>query len=65
MSAATSYDVTAGAGQTVTHYVSDLTPGATYTLAGANQASAIASAEGVLTFTSTGTGSAQTITLTL
>jgi hypothetical protein len=59
----TSYPVTAAAGQTLTHYVSDLVPGATYTLTGANQASATANAQGVLTFDSSGTGAAQTVTL--
>jgi hypothetical protein len=64
VSGGTSYAVTAGAGQAVTHYVSDLAPGVTYVLTGADQASAAANAQGVLTFTSTGTGTAQTVTLT-
>jgi hypothetical protein len=59
----TSYTVTASAGTTLTHYVVGLTPGATYTLVGANQTSAVASTNGVLTFSTTGTGSAQTIIL--
>jgi hypothetical protein len=63
VSGGTSYSVTAASGVTLTHYVVDLTPNATYTLTGANQASAVASANGVLTFTTNGTGMAQTISL--
>jgi hypothetical protein len=65
VSGGTSYQVTAAAGQTVTHYLSDMTPGATYTLAGAVQTTATANVQGVLTFTSSGTGSAQTFTLSV
>ena len=60
----TSYQVTSGAGQALTHYISDLVPGVAYTLSGANVASATANTHGVLTFTTTGTGAAQTVTLT-
>ena len=63
VSGGTSYQVTAGAGQSLTHYLTDMTPGATYTLTGANQGSVTADAQGVLSFTTTGTGSAQTVTL--
>lgn len=59
----TSYQFTAASGQTTTNYLSDMTPGATYTLTGANQGSATADSQGVLTFTTTGTGTAQTVTL--
>lgn len=63
VSGGTSYQVTADSGQTLTHYLSDMTPGATYTLTGVTQATAVADAQGVLTFTTTGTGAPQTITL--
>ena len=62
-SGGTSYQLTAAAGQTITHYVSDLAPGTTYTLTGASQATATANAQGVLQFSATGTGTAQTVTL--
>jgi hypothetical protein len=60
----TSYSVTAAVGSIVTHHVTDLVPSATYQLEGANQTSATASAQGVLTFTTSGTGAAQMIVLT-
>jgi len=59
----TSYAVTAASGVVLTHYLTDMTPGATYTLTGANQATATASPQGVLTFTTTGTGAGQTVTV--
>ncbi|MDB5357479.1 MAG: hypothetical protein JWN24_3932 [Phycisphaerales bacterium] len=64
VSGGTSYSVTAAAGQTMTHYLSDMTPGATYTMTGANQGSATADGQGVLTFTTTGTGATQNVSLT-
>jgi hypothetical protein len=64
VSGGTSYQVTAGSGQALTHYLSDMTPGATYSLTGANQGTATADAQGVVTFTTTGTGAAQSVTLT-
>jgi hypothetical protein len=63
VSGGTSYSVTSANGKVVTHYISDLSPNATFALTGANQATATVSAQGVLTFTTTGTGSAQTITI--
>jgi len=63
VSGGTGYSVTAAPGQVLTHYISDLTPGATYSLTGANQGSAVASAQGVLTFITTGTGSPQAVAL--
>ena len=63
VSGGTTYQVTAAAGQTMTHYLTDLVPGTNYTLAGANQAHATVDSQGVLTFTSSGTGRAQTIAL--
>lgn len=59
-----SYQVTVAPGQTLTHYLTDVAPGTMYTLTGANQGSATADAQGVVTFTTTGTGSAQTVGLT-
>jgi hypothetical protein len=61
VTAPTSYTFTAPSG-TTTHYVCDLTASHTYTLAGANQGTATASAGGVLTFTTTGSGS-KTVTI--
>ena len=46
-----------------THRVADLTPGATYTLGGAASGTAVASPAGVLTFTTTGAGSEQSVTI--
>jgi fibronectin type 3 domain-containing protein len=63
VSGGSSYSITAGAGQTITHDLTDMTPGHTYTLSGANQGTVTANAQGVVTFTTTGTGSAQTVTL--
>lgn len=57
-----SYNITAPNGATITHYITDL-PSGSYSLTGANQASAVTTSEGVLTFTTTGTGSAQTVTV--
>ncbi len=59
-----SYTVSAAAGAGMTHYISDLTLGATYIITGADQYSAVASPEGVLTFTTRGTGAVQAITVT-
>jgi hypothetical protein len=59
-----SYSFTAAPSATMAHYVTDLIPGATYTLSGARQASAVASANCVLTFTTTGTGASQIVSLT-
>ncbi len=56
------YQITAGNGVTVTHLLVDMAPGS-HALTGAVEASATASAQGVMSFTSTGTGSAQTITV--
>jgi hypothetical protein len=56
-----SYSFTAAADAIVTHYVTDLIPGHTYALTGANQASAATSTNGVLTFTTNGTGANQTV----
>jgi len=58
----TGYAVTAANGVVLTHYLTDMAPGATYTLTGANQATATASPQGVLTFTTTGS---KTITIGL
>lgn len=54
-----SYSITSTG--TTTHYVANATPNHLYTLTGANQANATASSGGILSFTSTGTGSLQTI----
>jgi len=59
----TGYAVTAANGVVLTHYLTDMAPGATYALAGADQATATASPQGVLTFTTTGTGGTQTVTI--
>jgi hypothetical protein len=56
VSGGTSYAYSAATGAITTHYISDLSPGTTYALTGADEASATASAQGVLSFTSTGTG---------
>ena len=49
-SLAVSYQFTAASGQTTTNYLSDMTPGATYTLTGANQSTAVADSQGVLIY---------------
>ena len=59
----TSYPVTAARGESIRHFVTDLTPGTRYALTGADQAGARASPAGVLAFTATGTGSAQTLSV--
>jgi len=58
------YSVNAPSGQTLTHYLSDLAPGVTYTLAGADQSTATANPQGVLSFTSAGTGAVRIVALT-
>lgn len=57
------YSVTETNGVTDTHYVADLSPSTNYSLTGADQASATSDSAGVLTFTTTGTGSAQSVTI--
>jgi hypothetical protein len=57
----TSYDITAGAGQVLTHHVVDLVPGAVYSLSGADRLQAIASPAGVIEFSSVGSGAIQNI----
>jgi hypothetical protein len=62
---ATAYTLTAAAaGQVLTHHVTDLAPGQAYALTGADRPSAVASPQGVLTFTAVGAGNggAQAIT---
>jgi PKD repeat protein len=63
LSGSTSYSFTATNGVTITHYITDLTASHTYTLTGAVQGTATASSQGVLTFTTTGTGSSQSVTV--
>jgi hypothetical protein len=58
-----SYSFATSPDTTVSHYVTDLIPGNTYTLDGAIQPSAVASANGVLTFTTKGAGFSQTVSL--
>jgi hypothetical protein len=58
------YTFTAGAGVSVTQYLTDMVPGKTYTIAGATQQTVTADAQGIVTFTASGTGSSQTIKLT-
>ena len=60
---AVSYQVSAPRGDTVRHFVADLTPRRRYALAGANEAAATVSPAGVIAFTTTGTGAAQTLSL--
>lgn len=63
VSGGTSYSFTDTNGQTTTHYITDMTPNHTYSLAGATSGTATASAGGILKFTSTGTGSSQSISI--
>jgi hypothetical protein len=60
----TSYSYTGVNTHTIHHTVCDLTPSQTYTLSGAASGTQVASAVGVITFTTTGSGSSQTVTIT-
>lgn len=59
-----SYSYTGTNLATINHFVADLTPSQSYTLSGAASGSVVASAAGVINFTTTGTGSSQTVTIT-
>jgi hypothetical protein len=62
-SGAITYVIPTTSGKLYMHYVTDLTPDATYTLTGATTTTSKADAQGVATFASMATGSSQTIGL--